>query len=75
MLVILDLIFDRMEFGDFLQRYDSLEICNLTPDAPVEMPKQWYTAEFHQRWVRGFSAGGRPSNSGKYFGGHIICSC
>lgn len=52
-----------MEFGDFLQRYDSLEICNLTPDAPVEMPKQWYTAEFHQRWVRGFSAGGRPSNA------------
>ncbi|XP_063418654.1 calpain-9-like [Mytilus trossulus] len=51
-----------MEFGDFLQKYDTLEICNLTPDAPVEMPKQWHTAEFHHRWVRGFSAGGRPSN-------------
>ena len=63
-----------MDFGDFLQKYDSLEICNLTPDAPVEMPKQWRTAEFHERWTRGFSAGGRPSNRGNYYQKNLFYS-
>ncbi|XP_078313681.1 calpain-9-like isoform X1 [Crassostrea virginica] len=49
-----------MEFSDFIHNFDSLEICNLTPDSPVEMPKQWNTAEYHGRWQRGFNAGGRP---------------
>ncbi|XP_062574470.1 calpain-1 catalytic subunit-like, partial [Saccostrea cucullata] len=49
-----------MEFTDFMRNFDSLDVCNLTPDSPVEMPKQWHTAEYHERWMRGFNAGGRP---------------
>lgn len=55
-----------MEFTDFMHHFDTVEICNLTPDSPVEMPKQWHTSEYHERWLRGFNAGGRP----KYRGSH-----
>jgi hypothetical protein len=58
--------FYRMEFSDFMRNFDSLEICNLTPDSPVEMPKQWHTSEYHGRWQSGFNAGGRPKYRGKY---------
>ncbi|OWF56833.1 calpain-A-like isoform X3 [Mizuhopecten yessoensis] len=50
-----------MEFGDFKHNFDSLDICNLTPDSPIEMPKQWHTAEYQGSWQHGFNAGGRPS--------------
>ena len=59
-------LINRMEFSDFMHNFDSLEICNLTPDSPVEMPKQWNTAEYHGRWQRGFNAGGRPKYRGVY---------
>ncbi|XP_056022361.1 calpain-9-like isoform X1 [Ostrea edulis] len=49
-----------MEFSDFMRNFDSLEICNLTPDSPVEMPKQWHTSDYHGRWQGGLNAGGRP---------------
>lgn len=57
-------IFFRMEFTDFMHHFDTVEICNLTPDSPVEMPKQWHTSEYHERWLRGFNAGGRPKYRG-----------
>ena len=53
-----------MDFNDFLKNFDTLDICNLTPDSPIDMPRQWHTNEFHGRWLRGFSAGGRPTFRG-----------
>ncbi|KAL4237592.1 hypothetical protein ACF0H5_002306 [Mactra antiquata] len=49
-----------MDFNDFLKNFDTVDICNLTPDSPIDMPRQWHTTEFHGRWLKGFSAGGRP---------------
>ncbi|KAK6998453.1 calpain-9 [Biomphalaria glabrata] len=49
-----------MEFEDFLANFDTLDICHLTPDAPVDVQKRWHTVEFHGKWIEHFSAGGRP---------------
>lgn len=63
-----------MDFRDFQKYFDTVDICNLTPDSPIDMPRQWHTTEFHGRWLKGFSAGGRPTLRGKptvrakYFG-------
>ncbi|KAK3093798.1 hypothetical protein FSP39_020376 [Pinctada imbricata] len=56
-----------MEFKDFQKNFDTLDICNLTPDAPVEMPKQWHTAEYHNRWQRGYNAGGRQIHTNTHW--------
>lgn len=53
-----------MDFNDFLKNFDTVDICNLTPDSPIDMPRQWHTTEFHGRWLKGFSAGGRPTLRG-----------
>ncbi|CAI9730197.1 calpain-9-like isoform X2 [Octopus vulgaris] len=52
-----------MDFNDFKAHFDTLNICNLSPDAPLNMPRTWFAVEFHNRWYKGFSAGGRPSCS------------
>ncbi|CAL1537331.1 unnamed protein product [Lymnaea stagnalis] len=49
-----------MDFEDFLGNFDSLDICNVTPDAPLDVQKKWHTVEFHGRWIENFNAGGRP---------------
>lgn len=51
-----------MNFKAFQDHFDTLDICNLTPDSPINMPRKWFTAQFHNRWYKGFSAGGRPSH-------------
>ncbi|KAH3856513.1 calpain-9-like [Dreissena polymorpha] len=50
-----------MDFSDFQKNFDTVDICNLTPDSPIDMPRQWHTSEFHGRWQKGFTAGGRPT--------------
>ena len=49
-----------MEFHDFLSNFDSLDLCNLAPDAPVRTPRRWSCRSFEGRWIRGLTAGGRP---------------
>ncbi|KAL5008896.1 hypothetical protein ScPMuIL_014477 [Solemya velum] len=56
-----------MDFEDFLNNFHTLDICNLTPDSPVDMPRQWHTAEYHGRWIEGFSGGGRSSLTGSHW--------
>ncbi|KAL3874801.1 hypothetical protein ACJMK2_037770 [Sinanodonta woodiana] len=50
-----------MDFRDFLENFDTVDVCNLTPDSPIDMPRQWHTSEYHGQWVKGFCAGGRPT--------------
>ena len=54
----------RMDFDDFMKNFDNLVICNLSPDAPVAMPRKWYSVHHHGRWVQYFNAGGRPQCKG-----------
>ncbi|XP_013405349.1 calpain-9 isoform X1 [Lingula anatina] len=49
-----------MDFRDFLENFDTLDICNLTPDSPLDTPRRWKVAQFHGRWQKGISSGGRP---------------
>lgn len=53
-----------MDFEDFLSTFDTLEICNLPADAPLDLPKRWHTVEHHGRWIEHFNAGGRPVKEG-----------
>ncbi|KAJ1108796.1 hypothetical protein NDU88_006166 [Pleurodeles waltl] len=48
-----------MQMEDFLRYFDTLELCNLTPDSlsnPTD--DRWNVNIFHGRWVRGYNAGG-----------------
>lgn len=56
-----------MDFDDFVANFDNLYICNLTPDAPLDAPRKWEVVEHNGRWIKGFSAGGRPSREGIFF--------
>uniref|UniRef100_A0A0B7A6W7 Calpain catalytic domain-containing protein n=1 Tax=Arion vulgaris TaxID=1028688 RepID=A0A0B7A6W7_9EUPU len=56
-----------MDFDDFLANFDNLYICNLTPDSPIETPRKWEAVEHSGRWVKGFSAGGRPSKEASHW--------
>ncbi|XP_046577597.1 LOW QUALITY PROTEIN: calpain-9-like [Haliotis rubra] len=46
-----------MDFQDFERNFDNLEICNLTLDDDLS-----HVVEHHGRWIKGFNAGGIPSN-------------
>ncbi|XP_041352940.1 calpain-9-like [Gigantopelta aegis] len=52
-----------MDFRDFLQNFDVLDICNLSPNTMADMPRQWHVVEHHGKWQKGFNAGGQPSRS------------
>ncbi|XP_059197909.1 calpain-9 [Centropristis striata] len=48
-----------MEFDDFKQNYDKVEICNMTPDALTDNTKRhWEVNLFEGNWIRGSTAGG-----------------
>uniref|UniRef100_UPI0037E96849 calpain-9 n=1 Tax=Semicossyphus pulcher TaxID=241346 RepID=UPI0037E96849 len=48
-----------MEFDDFKQNYDKVEICNMTPDALTDSTKRhWEVNMFEGNWIRGSTAGG-----------------
>ncbi|XP_058136180.1 calpain-12 [Dasypus novemcinctus] len=49
-----------MELQDFLRRFDTVQICSLSPEVlgPAPAGGGWHTHVFQGRWVRGFSAGG-----------------
>ncbi|KAK2162664.1 hypothetical protein LSH36_94g04017 [Paralvinella palmiformis] len=51
-----------MDFKDFLQAFDSLELCHQLPDiVPLARPPRvWRGLEFHGYWRKGVNAGGRP---------------
>ena len=64
----------RMSLEDFVKNFDSLEICNLTPDALEEdTGKFWAVSMAHSKWVEDVSAGGRYRN-GKS-GQKLIIAC
>ncbi|XP_059154778.1 calpain-9-like [Physella acuta] len=56
-----------MDLEDFLATFDTLEICNLPADAPLDVPKRWHTVEHHGRWIESFNAGGRPIKEGTHW--------
>nr|XP_023680698.1 calpain-9 [Paramormyrops kingsleyae] len=48
-----------MEFNDFKNNYDRVEICNLTPDSLSDSTKKkWEVKVFEGNWIRGSTAGG-----------------
>lgn len=48
-----------MEFEDFKKNYDTVEICNMTPDALTDdTSRQWEVSLFEGKWIRGTTAGG-----------------
>ncbi|XP_033831568.1 calpain-9 [Periophthalmus magnuspinnatus] len=48
-----------MEFEDFKRNYDTVEICNMTPDALSDDTKRhWEVNLFEGSWIRGATAGG-----------------
>uniref|UniRef100_A0ACB8FTC2 Uncharacterized protein n=1 Tax=Sphaerodactylus townsendi TaxID=933632 RepID=A0ACB8FTC2_9SAUR len=49
-----------MQLGDFVKRFNSLDICYLTADKLGEevVPDSWNCSIYHSCWVKGFSAGG-----------------
>ncbi|KAK7930628.1 hypothetical protein WMY93_007023 [Mugilogobius chulae] len=48
-----------MEFEDFKRNYDTVEICNMTPDALTDDTKRhWEVNLFEGSWIRGSTAGG-----------------
>ncbi|XP_039298484.1 calpain-A isoform X2 [Nilaparvata lugens] len=53
-----------MSYRDFTQRFDQLDICNLSPDSLLENmltkhdKKKWEMSVFEGEWVRGATAGG-----------------
>ncbi len=50
----------RMDFRDFVQVFDTIDLCHLPPDAPLVTHKKWKVHEFHGSWQAGVNAGGRP---------------
>ncbi|XP_075042991.1 calpain-2 catalytic subunit-like isoform X2 [Mixophyes fleayi] len=52
-----------MQMDDFLRYFDTLEICNLSPDSACsDVPHPWNANSFQGRWVRGHNAGGCRNN-------------
>lgn len=51
-----------MSFRDFLSNFDSIEVCNLSPDETLEVAggkkKKWNVKFYEGKWVVGVSAGG-----------------
>lgn len=48
-----------VSYKDFINNFDQVEICNLTPDSLDNLsPFQWEVSSFMGSWVRGVSAGG-----------------
>ncbi|XP_056136857.1 calpain-9 [Lampris incognitus] len=48
-----------MEFEDFKNNYDKVEICNMTPDSLTDNTKRhWEVSLFEGNWIRGSTAGG-----------------
>uniref|UniRef100_A0A8C9YZA0 Calpain 9 n=1 Tax=Sander lucioperca TaxID=283035 RepID=A0A8C9YZA0_SANLU len=57
-----------MEFGDFKNNYDKVEICNMTPDAMNENPnRRWEVSMLEGNWIRGTTAGGCRNFIGETF--------
>ncbi|XP_063793936.1 calpain-2 catalytic subunit-like [Pseudophryne corroboree] len=57
-----------MQMDDVLRYFDTLEICNLSPDsAGTDAPHSWNASSFHGRWVRGHNAGGCRNNRGSFW--------
>ncbi|XP_075462986.1 calpain-2 catalytic subunit-like isoform X2 [Ascaphus truei] len=57
-----------MQMEDFLRFFDTLEICNLTPDSlRDERAQAWSTNSFHGNWVRGHNAGGCRNYRGTFW--------
>ncbi|XP_075692348.1 calpain-1 catalytic subunit-like [Rhinoderma darwinii] len=57
-----------MQMDDFLRYYDTLEICNLTPDlASSDHVSSWNANCFEGKWVRGHNAGGCRNYRGTFW--------
>ncbi|CAJ0936619.1 unnamed protein product [Ranitomeya imitator] len=59
---------DKMQMDDFLRCFDTLDICNLTPDlACSDYPHPWNSNSFEGKWVRGHNAGGCRNYKGTFW--------
>nr|XP_010961721.1 calpain-12 [Camelus bactrianus] len=49
-----------MELQDFLQHFDTVQVCSLSPEVlgPSPAGGGWHVHTFQGRWVRGFNSGG-----------------
>ncbi|XP_072823229.1 calpain-12 isoform X1 [Vicugna pacos] len=49
-----------MELQDFLQHFDTVQVCSLSPEVlgPSPTGGGWHVHTFQGRWVRGFNSGG-----------------
>ncbi|XP_077141832.1 calpain-1 catalytic subunit-like [Ranitomeya variabilis] len=57
-----------MQMDDFLRCFDTLDICNLTPDlACSDYPHPWNSNSFEGKWVRGHNAGGCRNYKGTFW--------
>ncbi|XP_073454790.1 calpain-2 catalytic subunit-like [Aquarana catesbeiana] len=57
-----------MQMDDFMRHFDTLEICNLTPDSvDSDTPKPWKDSCFDGKWVRGHNAGGCRNHQGTFW--------
>ncbi len=60
----------RITIDDFLANFDSLAVCHLPPEANASSSKLWSAQRFRGKWIKNFSAGGRPKFKG--IGSHSL---
>ncbi|XP_075179654.1 calpain-1 catalytic subunit-like [Anomaloglossus baeobatrachus] len=57
-----------MQMDDFMRNFDTLDICNLTPDlACSNYAHPWNSNSFEGKWVRGHNAGGCRNYKGTFW--------
>ncbi|EPY90221.1 calpain-12 [Camelus ferus] len=56
-----------MELQDFLQHFDTVQVCSLSPEVlgPSPAGGGWHVHTFQGRWVRGFNSGGSQPGAGR----------
>ena len=47
-----------MSYKDFVDHYDQLEICHLSPECLQEQDAKWDVKEWHGEWIGGETARG-----------------
>lgn len=50
-----------MALKDFTKEFNSIEICNLSPDDLSEARKSWAVSQGHSKWIKSVNAGGRKT--------------
>ncbi|XP_007953708.1 calpain-12 [Orycteropus afer afer] len=58
-----------MELQDFLQHFNTVQICSLSPEVlgPSPAGGGWHIHTFQGRWMRGFNSGGSQPGAGTFW--------